>query len=128
MPTYYYFEDLPETNTTNNSETWANQLSYTFTPIAGTYIVEWNLMVASSSTTTGNGPQYRVTDGTTVFVSSQTGIHATYTNGGYEERSGFSRVTLTATSKTYTIDYCRSYNNSGTIYCKNAKILFRRVA
>jgi hypothetical protein len=124
LPAYYYAESLGESSSTSAYPTYENKVTLTCTPVAGTYILEWNF--ASDMTAGGGDTWVKIHDGTTIYSESRINCAVSYANSGWEARSGFIKLTLTATEKNFYIDFCRQ--TAGTAWNKNAKILLRRIA
>ena len=96
----------------------------TVTPTAGVYILEWTWNM--SHNTAGGDYWVRVQQDTVDIRSSRFNNPVSYANNGWMPYAGFIRLTLTAVSTTFTVDFCR--NNAGTAWIKNCRILLRRVA
>jgi hypothetical protein len=121
---YYYAESLGESNTTSSYATFVNKLTYSLTPIAGTYILEWNYEITNSAA--GNDNWIRIWNGTDIYSQARINSDVTYANSGWRVGSGFVRLTLTAIAMNFYIDFCRQA--AGTVYIKNVKIMLRRVS
>jgi hypothetical protein len=120
---YYYKESLEKSSSTSNYADYENKVTFTITPIAGIYILEYNFSGTNSSA--GGDIWIKVHNGTDIYSESRINSAISYANSGWETRSGFIRLTLTAIEKSYYIDFCR--HTAGTAWIKNAKILLRRI-
>ena len=121
---YYDGSSNGESSTTTAYPTYVNKLTYTVTPVAGTYILEWTCQVANSNANNDNWVKVR--DESTTYLETQFRSQSiSYANSGWAVFTGFTKVTLSAVSQSFYIDYCRV---AGTTYIKNAKLLLRRIA
>jgi len=126
FPNYYYSSSDGESNTTSTYPNYINKLTYTVTPAAGTYILEWQVCYVSSGATLDNWIKVSNTTTTTIYTEGRIEAEISYSNTGWMVRQGFIIYTSTGVSNTFTIDFCR--HSTGTSYTKNARILLRRVA
>jgi hypothetical protein len=121
-PKEYYNESLGETSTTSSYSTYINKLILNVIPKAGNYILFWNFKISAS--TAGYDVWCKVWNGTNIYSESRVNCSIIRNNVGWEERSGFIKLTLTPVNINFYIDFCR--NAAGTAYIKDAKLLLRR--
>jgi len=114
---HQYNNDETESSTT--STTFQNKLTLTFTPpVAGDYMIEWNLEVSRGGT--ANQVETQV-----LHESTQYG----FTSGRlttYLSYSGFFKLSLPASSQNFHIEF-RSPAGVTTCYIRRARLLARRV-
>lgn len=115
-------DDAATTNATNNYNNGI-KLTYTTPALTGTYMVHYTADLAVNS----NTARYlfrlqNTTDAVTLGLNEET----VGTSGVNQTRSGFAIVTLAGVAKTYQVQFA-SQNNSATVTCRNARMLFYRL-
>ena len=117
----YYIDSLAESDTTSSYPNYRNKVTLNVTPVAGNYILQYDACVANSSG--GSDTWIKFHNGTNIYCETRINCAISYANSGLECRSGFIKLTLTATEMNFYLDFCRQ---SSTAYIKNAKIMLRR--
>jgi hypothetical protein len=113
-----YYNDS-EGESTTSSTSWQNKVILTFTPVkAGDYIIEWYAEIYPDIS--GENADIRVIDPDT----NEIGFQSEFENS-YQAVSGFIKQTLTATSKTFTLQYRGS--GIGSAHIRRSRLLARRV-
>ena len=100
--TIEYDESENESSTTGTS--WMTKLAHTFTASASDYLVQWNAEVSATEGLVDAKVKVRVQQDDTTVLNECDWTPA----GGFSSVSGFKKVTLTAGSHTFDIDYASS--------------------
>lgn len=110
------------TESTTTSTILQDKLSLTFIPpTSGDYLLEWYF----EHTSNANNKSTRVAIDQDGSIISDTKYTNANTTPDYQSKSGFKKITLTAASHTFKIQF--SSPDVGTAYIKNARLIARRV-
>ena len=122
--TIYYAESEIESNYNTNTN-YQTKTTLTFTAAAADYLLEWSWEY-SASVTIQDVEQILDRDAGTTLADNLNRLTRTYAQGQYMNCAGFKKVTLTAGSHTFTIQY-KTLNTACTAYIRRARITARRV-
>lgn len=118
---YYSSEDLTESTT--SLLTYQNKLTYTFTPVAGTYKFEWCCQIANVADDKAVSLRIQKDSDTPYFdqiLKPRRGI-----NDHYCIYSGFAVVNLTGVETSFKVDYMAMEN---TAHIKNVRLFLHILA